>query len=111
MKQTNRIDTANRSLDESQPSFERREYLQKVGSVAVLSTVGSTGVAQGQNDTTDKETVSFSEDPFTLGIASGDPLPTAVVSGPVLCRNQLSPMAECPTIKCLFSGGLQLTSR
>lgn len=79
MKQTNRIDTSDRSLDNGQPSFERREYLQKVGSVAVLSSVGSAGVAQGQNDTTDKETVSFNEDPFTLGIASGDPLPTAVV--------------------------------
>ena len=53
----------------------RREFLRKVGGTAALATVGSTGLATAKRDTSRK----FSENPFTLGVASGDPLPDAVV--------------------------------
>lgn len=77
MKRTSRSSETNRPSNESLFPFKRREYLQKAGGTAALASLGFPGVAQVQEE--GEETVHFETDPFTLGIASGDPLPTAVV--------------------------------
>ena len=53
----------------------RRDVLRKAGSVAAIATIGSSGVAVAKKE----ESGSFSEYPFTLGVASGDSLPHSVV--------------------------------
>lgn len=56
-------------------SSQRREFLRIAGGAAGLTTFGTTGVVTGSEN----DSPRFSDDPFTLGVASGDPLPNAVV--------------------------------
>jgi alkaline phosphatase D len=61
--------------DREQFTSQRRSFLRKAGSAAALATFGSAGVSTAHRTGSGP----FSDDPFSLGIASGDPLPTAVV--------------------------------
>ncbi|WP_129113607.1 alkaline phosphatase D family protein [Halegenticoccus tardaugens] len=65
----------------------RRDVLRKVGGVAVMATVGSSGIAASEKDSSS----SFSDYPFTLGVASGDPHPHSVV---LWTRLAPKPLAE-----------------
>ncbi|WP_266079625.1 alkaline phosphatase D family protein [Haladaptatus caseinilyticus] len=56
-------------------SAKRREFLRTATGVAGLTTFGSVGFATGEDD----DGARFSDNPFTLGVASGDPLPDSVV--------------------------------
>ncbi|WP_435102227.1 alkaline phosphatase D family protein [Halarchaeum sp. P4] len=53
----------------------RRQFLQRTGAAGLIAAVGVSGNATAAMD----ESGQFQRDPFTLGIASGDPLPNAVV--------------------------------
>ena len=53
----------------------RREFLQTATGVAGLTTFGTVGLANAKKDSSGR----LSDDPFTLGVASGDPLPDSVV--------------------------------
>ncbi|MFC7157932.1 alkaline phosphatase D family protein [Halomarina halobia] len=57
------------------PSAKRREFLRTATGVTGLSIFGTAGVTSGETG----EPGRLSDDPFTLGVASGDPLPDAVV--------------------------------
>lgn len=54
----------------------RREFLQAIGGAVVAS---SGGIASATATDEEEQTGRFDSDPFTLGVASGDPLPSAVV--------------------------------
>lgn len=58
---------------------DRREFLRRAGTAAVVIgfTSTTTGTAVGATD--EDERRPFDDDPFTLGVASGDPLPDSVV--------------------------------
>ncbi|WP_435159226.1 alkaline phosphatase D family protein [Haladaptatus sp. DFWS20] len=69
---------SNNKMDTQQNKFfssNRREFLQTATGVAGLTTFGTIGLATAKNDNTGQ----LSDDPFTLGVASGDPLPDSVV--------------------------------
>ena len=62
----------------------RREFLRKAGTTAAITGLGSstTGTAAAEYSDLGREpaqTTTFGSDPFTLGVASGDPLPDSVV--------------------------------
>jgi alkaline phosphatase D len=52
----------------------RRQFLQQTGAVSVVATLGLSGEAAAID-----EDGEFETDPFTLGVASGDPLPNSVI--------------------------------
>lgn len=65
----------------------RRDFLRKAGGVAAIATIGSSGVSTGRKDSPG----SFSDYPFTLGVASGDPLSHSVA---IWTRLAPKPLAE-----------------
>ncbi|WP_018664158.1 alkaline phosphatase D family protein [Heyndrickxia acidiproducens] len=58
-------------------TFDRRKFIEGAGKIAVLS-LGLT-FAQSLENTNVHAAPSFSNYPFTLGVASGDPMPESVV--------------------------------
>ncbi|WP_227355165.1 alkaline phosphatase D family protein [Haladaptatus salinisoli] len=56
-------------------SSKRREFLQTATGVVGLTAFGTMGLAAANRDTAGR----FGDDPFKLGVASGDPLPDSVV--------------------------------
>ncbi|QLG50173.1 alkaline phosphatase D family protein [Natrinema halophilum] len=64
----------------------RRQFLQRTSAASVVSTLGlSTGTATAMTDDG-----MFETDPFTLGIASGDPLPDSVILWTRIAPNPLT---------------------
>lgn len=55
----------------------RRNFLRAAGSAVAVT--ASAGISVADADTPENSSVTFNADPFSLGVASGDPLPTAVV--------------------------------
>ncbi|RJT05510.1 alkaline phosphatase D family protein [Halococcus sp. IIIV-5B] len=79
-----------------QPNSPRRAFLRKAGIATAVATVGSTGIDAAAAEYRDMppevpQSDLFERDPFTLGIASGDPLPNAVV---LWTRLAPEPLAE-----------------
>jgi alkaline phosphatase D len=71
-------------VTDNRPSSPRREFLRKAGIVTAVAGVGNAGIdtagAAPQDVSPEMhESDLFESDPFTLGVASGDPLPNAVV--------------------------------
>ncbi|WP_266080674.1 alkaline phosphatase D family protein [Haladaptatus caseinilyticus] len=65
-------------MDAQQTTFlstKRRDFLRNATGVAGLTTFGTTGLATAKSE----EAGRFGDDPFQLGVASGDPLPDSVV--------------------------------
>lgn len=69
MNNTNRTDK-NNGL-----SPQRHNFLRTTGGAVILTGVGLTDQATGQNN----QSGLFNNNPFSLGVASGDPLPDSVV--------------------------------
>ena len=67
----------------------RREFLRKAITTATVAGVGASG--SGVAGATDDERGAIKSDPFTLGVASGDPLPDSVV---LWTRLAPEPLAE-----------------
>ncbi|GGN95313.1 MULTISPECIES: alkaline phosphatase D family protein [Haloarcula] len=55
-------------------AHSRRRFLQRTGGATALAIVGGSGTATAVDDDG-----RFTSDPFSLGIASGDPLPESVI--------------------------------
>jgi alkaline phosphatase D len=72
-----------------QPTTKRRGFLAALGGAATL---GATNIALGDRAETAKQAKQkFETDPFTLGVASGDPLPDSVVLWTRLAPKPLEP--------------------
>ena len=77
-----------------QPSTKRRSFLRTLGGVA---TFGSAGIALSDRaEAASQAQDSFQDDPFTLGVASGDPLPNSVVLWTRLAPEPLEPGGGMP---------------
>lgn len=61
--------------DSDRPTRSRRNFLQKTTLTATLATLGTSSPVTGET----QENPQLKTDPFTLGVASGDPLPDSVV--------------------------------
>jgi alkaline phosphatase D len=71
-------------MTDTGPDIPRREFLRKAGIATVVANIGSTETETAAAEYKDipaevYQTDLFESDPFSLGIASGDPLPNAVV--------------------------------
>ncbi|WP_318567061.1 alkaline phosphatase D family protein [Salinigranum marinum] len=56
----------------------RRQFMQRTGAASVVAALGLSGQATTASAAVD-ENGEFERDPFTLGVASGDPLPGSVI--------------------------------
>ena len=80
--------------DTQRAPTNRRGFLRKVAGTAAL---GASGVAFGSRAEAAKRAKgSFEGDPFTLGVASGDPLPDSVVLWTRLAPEPLEPGGGAP---------------
>jgi alkaline phosphatase D len=61
-----------------QTQYPRREFIHRVGGTAILATIATAGTTDTARATASTD-VTFNANPFTVGIASGDPLPDSVV--------------------------------
>jgi alkaline phosphatase D len=68
--------------------IDRRSFLGMTGKTAAVATIGLTIPSMHQADAYEEQT--FSDFPFTLGVASGDPLPDSVVLWTRLAPNPLA---------------------
>ncbi|WP_227380039.1 alkaline phosphatase D family protein [Haladaptatus halobius] len=75
-------------------SSNRREFLQTATGVAGLTTFGTIGLTTAKSDSG-----SVNDNPFTLGVASGDPLPDSVVLWTRLARKPLQADGGMPDKK------------
>jgi len=66
------VETQPHPVDES-----RREFLRKAVTTATVASVGASGTAAAASSSNGRGPLK--DDPFTLGVASGDPLPNSVV--------------------------------
>jgi alkaline phosphatase D len=57
----------------------RREFLRKAGTTTAIAGFSTSGIGTAAAEYSDLQQTSFEGDPFTLGVASGDPLPDSVV--------------------------------
>ena len=73
-----------------QVQHPRREFIRRVGGTAALATIGTAGLTNAAMAETSSD-ISFERNPFTLGVASGDPLPDSVV---LWTRLAPDPLAE-----------------
>lgn len=89
--------TGDTSVDHnnSKYSADRRDFLQKTTGVVGLTTFGSTGLVSANSNTSKR----FGDDLFSLGVASGDPLPNAVVIWTRLAPNPLEADGGMPDKK------------
>ena len=78
----------------AQPTTKRRGFLRTLGGAATL---GSAGIALSDRAQAASQAQGrFSGDPFTLGVASGDPLPDSVVLWTRLAPEPLEPNGGMP---------------
>jgi alkaline phosphatase D len=70
---------ANVMTETDQYTDDRREFLRKAGTGVAIAGFGSSGVGIAAAETTNNGRGPLGSDPFTLGVASGDPLPDSVV--------------------------------
>ncbi|MDS0258861.1 alkaline phosphatase D family protein [Haloarcula sp. S1CR25-12] len=64
---------------------DRRTFLQRTGGVSLAAILGASGGAAAMVD----DDGNFESDPYTLGVASGDPLPDSVILWTRLAPNPL----------------------
>ncbi|WP_129116694.1 alkaline phosphatase D family protein [Halegenticoccus tardaugens] len=65
-------------------AYSRRRFLKQTGGATTLAAIGTSGTATAVDDNG-----QFEDDPFSLGVASGDPLPTSVILWTRLAPNPL----------------------
>lgn len=65
--------------DNRRPESLRREFLRKAGTITATAGFSSAGGGTAAAEYSGLQQVSLENDPFTLGVASGDPLPDSVV--------------------------------
>ncbi|SIR98218.1 alkaline phosphatase D [Haladaptatus litoreus] len=85
-------------IETQQPKFlssKRREFLRTASGVAGLTTFGTAGLATAKSENAGR----FDDDPFTLGVASGDPLPDSVVLWTRLALDPLKADGDMPEQK------------
>src|SRR5947208_12217449 len=70
--------------------MDRRGFLRATARLAALAALGQLGAC------TQSRPLKFDRDPFTLGVASGDPSPTGVVLWTRLAPDPLAPGGGMP---------------
>jgi alkaline phosphatase D len=70
-----------------QTRYPWREFIQRVGGTTALATIATVGIPDTAIAATNSN-VSFDANPFTVGAASGDPLPDSVVLWPRLAPDR-----------------------
>lgn len=89
---------SNNKIENQRPKFlssKRREFLRTATGVAGLTTFGTAGLATAKSENAGR----FDEDPFTLGVASGDPLSDSVVLWTRLALDPLKADGDMPDQK------------
>jgi len=71
---------------------DRRTFMQRTGGVSLAAVLGLSGGAAAMVD----EDGNFESDPYTLGVASGDPLPESVIIWTRLAPNPLDANGAMP---------------
>lgn len=71
---------------------DRRTFMQRTGGVSLAAILGMSGGATAMVN----EDGEFESDPYTLGVASGDPLPNSVIIWTRLAPNPLDPSGAMP---------------
>jgi alkaline phosphatase D len=71
---------------------DRRTFMQRTGGVSLAAILGLSGGAAAMVD----EDGNFESDPYTLGVASGDPLPDSVIIWTRLAPNPLDASGGMP---------------
>ena len=83
-----------RMSETDRPTTKRRGFLRTLGGAATL---GATGIALSDRaEAASQAQEQFESDPFTLGVASGDPLPDSVVLWTRLAPEPLEPSGGMP---------------
>lgn len=87
-------DEASDMTTTDQPTTKRRGFLRTLGGAATL---GATGITLSDRaEAASQAQEQFESDPFTLGVASGDPLPDSVVLWTRLAPEPLEPNGGMP---------------
>ncbi|WP_433627611.1 alkaline phosphatase D family protein [Halomicrococcus sp. NG-SE-24] len=73
----------------------RRQFLKRTGGATALAAVGTSGTTTAVMDDSGR----FEEDPYSLGVASGDPLPDSVVLWTRLAPNPIEKGGGMPRKK------------
>ena len=72
------MDLRNRSVPDPTEQ-NRRQFLRRTSVASAAAVVGLSGQGAGQESTELTDDGEFESDPFSLGVASGDPLPDSVI--------------------------------
>jgi len=72
------MDLRNRSIPDPTEQ-NRRQFLRRTSAASAAAIAGLSGQGAGQESTAMTDDGGFESDPFSLGVASGDPLPDSVI--------------------------------
>ena len=72
------MDLGNRSVPDPTEQ-NRRQFLRRTSVASAAAVAGLSGQGRGQESTEMTDSGGFESDPFSLGVASGDPLPDSVI--------------------------------